>query len=56
MSKYRKFIVALVGLVLIGLDQFLGISISFQAEQIVSLVVPILTAIGVWAVPNEPTT
>jgi uncharacterized membrane protein len=52
LAKYSKLIVAIIGAVLIGLDQFFGISIGMDAEQIVGFAVPILTAFGVWAVPN----
>ena len=53
MAKYRKLIVALIGFVLLALDQFFGVSVGWDAEQIVNTVVPLLTAIGVWGVPNE---
>ena len=52
MSQYRKLIVAVIGAVIIGLDQFLGLSIGIGAEEIVNFAVPILTAVGVWAAPN----
>lgn len=54
MSRYRKLIVAVLGAGLIALDTFLGVSIAVGAEQLVDSVVPILTAFGVWAVPNDP--
>jgi len=53
MSKYRKLIVAIVGAALIAVDQFFGFSIGWEAEQIVNTLIPVLTAIGVWAAPNE---
>jgi uncharacterized membrane protein len=53
MSKYRKLIVAALGAVIIAVDQFFGVSIGMGAEEIVNFAVPILTAIGVWGVPNE---
>ena len=52
LSRYSKFIVALLGVVLIGLKDFAGIDIGLGADQILSFAIPILTAIGVWAVPN----
>lgn len=53
LAPYRKLIVALIGAALIVLDQFLGFSVSWQAEQIFETAVPILTALGVYLVPNE---
>ncbi|WP_119167097.1 hypothetical protein [Algihabitans albus] len=53
LAPYRKLIVALIGALLIALDQFLGFSVSWEAEQIVNTLIPVLTAVGVWAVPNE---
>lgn len=55
LSNYRKFIVALVGAALIGLDQFLGISLQWGAEEIVTTLIALLTAVGVERVPNTPT-
>lgn len=54
LANYRKLIVALVGALLIAVDQFFGFSVSWQAEEIVNTAVPILTALGVWIVPNDP--
>ena len=53
MSKYRKLIVAVLGAILMAADQLMGLSIGIGAEEIVNFAVPILTAIGVWGVPNE---
>jgi len=53
MSKYRKLIVAILGAIIIAVDQFFGLSIGMGAEEIVNFIVPILTAVGVWGVPNE---
>lgn len=53
MAKYNKFIVAVLGAVLTGLDQFLGISLGLGAEEIVQFLIPILTALGVWGVANQ---
>ena len=53
MAKYAKFITALVGALLVGVDQFLGISLSFNAEQIMAFLIPLLTAVGVWQIPNR---
>lgn len=54
LAPYRKLIVALLGAAIIAADQFFGLSLSWGAEEIVSTVVPLLTALGVWAAPNSP--
>lgn len=54
MSAYRKLIVALIGAALIALDQFFGISVTYDAEAVMGVLIPFLTAAGVWAVPNTP--
>ena len=54
LAPYRKLLVALIGAVLIALDQFTGFSLGFGAEEAVNVLIPILTAFGVWAVPNTP--
>lgn len=54
LAPYRKLMVALIGALLIAVDQFFGFSVAWEAEQIVNTAVPILTALGVWIVPNEP--
>ena len=54
LAPYRKLIVALIGALLIAVDQFLGFSLSWEAEQVVNTVIPVLTALGVWVVPNDP--
>lgn len=53
MAKYNKFWTALVAAVLIGLDQFFGISLGFEAEGIVTTGLAILGALGVRQVPNQ---
>ena len=50
--RYRKFVVALVGAALIGLDQVFGISLAWGAEDIVTVVISAGTAFGVFGVPN----
>ena len=59
MSSYRKLIAAVVGALLIGLNAVFGIGdgtsiFGIEADQIVSTIVGVLTAVGVFAVPNEP--
>ena len=56
MGQYRKLIVAvLVPVVGFGL-KWLGVDIEFgeaEANSLLALLIPILTAIGVVAVPND---
>lgn len=52
MKKYAKFGVAIIGAVLIGLSEFAGINLGLEAESAWTMVVTVLTALGVWAVPN----
>jgi uncharacterized membrane protein len=54
MANYSKLIAASVGLILLLLHQFFGVDLTAQAAPIVSIIVAILTAVGVWAVPNVP--
>lgn len=56
MAKYSKFIVAVLGAVLTGLAVFAGIDLEAKgitADTIWNFVLPVLTAFGVWAVPNK---
>jgi hypothetical protein len=53
LSQYRKLIVAIIGAAIIALDQFLGVSVSYDAEAVMGVLIPFLTAAGVWAVPNS---
>lgn len=53
MAKYNKFWVALLGAILIGLDNFFGISVEYEAEEIYQTVVSLATAFGVWNLKNE---
>ena len=53
MEKYRKFIVSAVGTTIAGLAAFVGIEINLDAALIGGVVVQVLTALGVWAVPNS---
>ena len=52
MGTYSKLIVAVLGAVIIALNQFAGINIGVDAQQIVAYATPILTALGVWKVTN----
>jgi hypothetical protein len=56
MAKYAKFIVAVIGAVLAAITAFLGYDLAaagVTAESVMALLIPILTAVGVWAVPND---
>ena len=52
MQQYRKLIVALIGAAIIAVDTFTGFSVGLGAETVMTFLIPILTAIGVWTVPN----
>lgn len=51
LAKYRKLIAAVAGALVEALSQagFTG-----RAQQILTIVVAFLTALGVWGVPNKP--
>jgi uncharacterized membrane protein len=56
MTKYRKLVMAIVGLavLVIGPD-FLGVvGVEIDPGRVTEIIIGILTAIGVWAVPNTP--
>ncbi|WPZ36697.1 hypothetical protein T8K17_11180 [Thalassobaculum sp. OXR-137] len=55
LRPYRKLIVALVGAALVIIQQVypLDLLVGVTADQALEAVVPLLTAFGVWAVPNE---
>jgi uncharacterized membrane protein len=53
MKAYRKLIVAILGVVLIAIDQQFGIGLGIGAEQIMTFLIPVLVALGVWAAPND---
>ena len=58
MPHLRKFIAAVVGAILLGLSTFLGIGdgnslFGIPADSLVNTIVAVLTAVGVYAVPNE---
>lgn len=52
LAPYKKFIVAVVGAIIIGVNQFFGLEIGVDAQQVVNIVVPVLTALGVYQVDN----
>ena len=52
MAKYKKFIVSLLGSVLIGLSLFAGVDLPFAPESIYALVLSILTSVGVLEISN----
>lgn len=51
--KYRKLMVAIIGAVLVGLNTFFDVDVQFGAEGVADVIITLLTAFGVWAVPNE---
>ena len=52
MNRYRKLIAAAVGVVAILFGpQFLGL--AENTEQLTQMILGLLTALGVWGVPNE---
>jgi len=56
MSKYRKLIVAVLGAVIVAAQTFWGVDLAakgLSVDMIMGLAVPVLTAFGVWAVPNK---
>ena len=52
MKKYRKLIVAVVGLALLLANEHLGLNLPGTAEGITTMVVSAGTAFGVWGVSN----
>ena len=54
MSEYRKLIAAVLGVGSMLLVQHTGIDLMEQAVLLEELIVGVLTAVGVWAVPNRP--
>lgn len=53
MAKYNKLWVAIIGVVLIAGKELLGIDLGVDADGVWNVIVPILTALGVYAVPNK---
>ena len=59
LARYRKFIIAALGAVAIGLQQIAGVGdgqtlFGLPVDTIVNTVIAIATAIGVRQVPNKP--
>ena len=54
MTVYRKLIAAIIGVALMLLHRYLGVDLSGMEPAIIDTVIAVLTAIGVWAVPNTP--
>lgn len=52
MKGHRKFIVALLGAALIGLERYFDINLDLGAPAIYDFVVALLTSIGVERVSN----
>lgn len=54
MSRYRKFIVALGGAILVFLNQIMAI-VPLNQKSLVTIVVAFVTAFLVYLAPNTPT-
>ncbi len=52
MQHYAKFWVALIGLVLMGLDMFFGVRFGFDAAETYSFIISALVALGVITIKN----
>ena len=50
---YNKFIVAVIGAILTGLNAFLGLDFDIGADKIAGVVIPVLTALGVFQIANK---
>lgn len=53
MGKYRKAVVAVVGAVLLLLKEQFGISLTGAEDAITGTIIAVLTAAGVFTVPND---
>jgi len=53
MNSYRKLIVSAVGLGLLLLNRHAGINLAGEETAIVDLVSAVITAAGVYQVPNQ---
>ena len=52
MARYSKLIIAVMGAIIVAVQTFLGIDLAGQgvsAEAVMAVLVPLLTAFGVWA-------
>lgn len=54
MGKYRKLIAAVIGLFVLLAKDFLGWNLDVNVDQLVNLTISILTAFGVFRLPNDP--
>lgn len=53
MGKYRKLLVAVLGAALVAVNTFFGFEVGFTAEGAANVLIPILTAAGVWGARND---
>lgn len=53
MSRYRKFIAAVVGLALLLLNRRYGVDLFGAEEYLVEITISVGTPFFVWLVPNE---
>lgn len=49
----QKFLVAFVAAVLIGLNEFFGIAVEYDAEGIVNVTLSLLASFGVYQITNK---
>ena len=54
LKKYSKSIVALIALGLVIAKEVGGIDLGFQAEQVWTFAIPVLTMMGVYQISNGP--
>ena len=52
MLRYKKFIIAVIGLVLLGLESFGGFTIPYEAGGLYAIAISLLTAFGVLQAAN----
>ena len=53
MGKYTKFITAVIGAVLAGVATFTSFDVTWTAGQVTAVVVPFLSAFGVFKLANS---
>lgn len=53
MEAYSKAWTALIGAILVILDQTLGIRIGVVGEEQITIIITLLTAFFVWLIPNR---
>lgn len=54
MGAYRKLVAAVIGVLVMLAHRYLGIDLAGVEPALVDAAIAALTALGVWAVPNDP--